>query len=244
MLKRFFFLLVALLLMLPLSAQKMLKRPLVFVPADSVFVLPKGEHNVIMDIMALDHTLCPQPITIEKADKKAFRKNEQGQNSSRSLAKNFLLTGDAHYFESLEESYFRILPLALYDGILPHSERIAAAQEFLNLTGSIIATDNKRDVYVNLFENCTTRVHTSKFRMLLDMISQYPEGQMVKLRIEGLPSGNTPFVLHIRIPQWAATPKFHINGHEIIRPVVSNGYLVIDRAWHNGEEVFFYLDLP
>ena len=61
------------------------------------------------------------------------------------------------------------------------------------------------------------------------------------MRIDGLEESNTPFSLHIRIPEYGAASKYFINGHEIIRPVIENGYLVIDRKWHNGEEVYFIL---
>lgn len=230
------------------SAQPLLKRPLQFVPADSVFILPRGEHNVIMDIMAVAPFAEPKPIVVTKADRKRAKRatldrqlplQEQLYESARML----LLTGQASYAELLDDSYFRIFADVIADDEgYTMADRERAGQHLLNLTGTIIATDYRRDVFINLFENCATRVHTSKFRMLLDMISEYPEGPMVKLRIDGLDQSNTPFALHIRVPKKGAPRAYYINGHEIIRPVIENGYLVIDRKWRNGEEVYFLLN--
>lgn len=243
-------LLFCLMAVLPASAQSLLKRPLQFVPADSVFVLPRGDHNIIMDIMAVAPFIGPKPIEVTADDKRAFK--QQGDDVLQGLsltqrtsqsAKLLLLTGQSRYVEQVESSYFGSLPAALADdGILPRSERIAAAQELLNLTGTIIATDGKRDIYVNFFENCVTRIKTKKVRLLLDMISEYPDGPMVKLRIDGLDEANVRFALHIRVPDKGAPNKYYLDGHEIIRPIVSDGYLVIDRTWRNGEEIYFILN--
>lgn len=243
------FILLFCLISISASAQTLLKRPLQFVSPDSVFVLPRADHNVIMDIMAVAPFASPKTIVATKTERKAAKANggvlpEPSTIFERTErnAKMLLLTADARYAEDLEHSYFTTLPQALADdGIVPISERQAAAQHLLDMTGTIIATDNARSVFINFFENCVTRVHTKKFRLLLDMISQYPDGPMVKLRIDGLEESNTPFALHIRIPEHGAPDKYFVNGHEIIRPVIVNGYIVIDRKWRNGEEVYFVL---
>lgn len=240
------------------SAQTFLKRPLQFVPADSVFVLPRGDQNIIMDIMNVAPFIGPRPIIVTKAERKAAK--QQGEDflaniteSERTYrsAQMLLLTGDGHYAEALNRGYFKTLRQGLKDdGILPAAEREAAAQQLLDLTGTIIATDQRHAVYVNLLENCVARVNTGKVRLLLDIISGYPDEAMVKLRIEGLDtpskanakSNLVPFALHIRLPEGAMPDKFFLNGHEIIRPVIVDGYLVIDRKWRNGEEVYFILN--
>lgn len=238
------------------SAQKVLKRPLQYVPADSVFVLPKGDQNIIMNIMAVAPFATPQPVSVSKADRQAAKRDlALGPDDERVFdrlpvfertiynARMLLLTGHSCYAELLEHAYFKRLPAALVDdGILPHSEREAAAQQLLDLTGTIFATDGRSDVYVNFFENCFARISMKKFRMLLDIVSGYPDSQMVKLRIDGLNAPNSQFALHIRVPEKGAPKKFYINGHEVIRPVYENGYFVIDRKWHNGEEVYFVLE--
>lgn len=236
-------------------AQKLLKRPLQYVPADSVFVLPKGDHNVIMDIMAIAPFASPRPITVTKADRQAAkqelalasgvaRPSDRLSVMERTMyeARMLLLTGDSRYAELPDKAYFTNLPVALQDdGLLPLSERQMAAQQLLDLTGTFLATDGKRDIYVNLFENCVSRVKMKKFRVLLDMISDYPDSPMVKIRIDGLDPSTADFALHIRVPSKGAPTAYYINGHEVIRPVYRDGYFVLDRKWRNGEEVYFLL---
>lgn len=245
----------SLLLGLSAHAQKLLKRPLQYVPADSVFVLPKGDHNVIMDIMAIAPFASPQPIVVTKADRKAAKHDlALGPGDDRPYdhlsvtdrtmydARMLLLTGDSRYATLPEHAYFTSLPAALQDdGILPIAERQTAAQQLLDLTGTFLATDGKRDIYVNIFENCVSRVKMKKFRVLLDMISDYPDSPMVKIRIDGLDPSTADFALHIRVPAEGAPTAYYINGHEVIRPVYRDGYFVLDRRWRNGEEVYFLL---
>lgn len=245
----------SLLLGLSAHAQKLLKRPLQYVPADSVFVLPKGDHNVIMDIMAIAPFASPQPIVVTKADRKAAKHDlALGPGDDRPYdhlsvtertmydARMLLLTGDSRYATLPEHAYFTSLPAALQDdGILPIAERQTAAQQLLDLTGTFLATDGKRDIYVNIFENCVSRVKMKKFRVLLDMISDYPDSPMVKIRIDGLDPSTADFALHIRVPAEGAPTAYFINGHEVIRPVYRDGYFVLDRTWRNGEEVYFLL---
>lgn len=237
------------------DAQTLRKRPLQYVPADSVFVLPRGDRNVIMDVMAVAPFIGPQPITVGKEERKAAKRElaqKQGDDRPQDAlsvydrtahdAQMLLLTGHSSYASLMEYAYFQALPAALKDdGILPASEREAAAQQLLDLTGAIFATDNNRDIYVNYFENCVARIHTSKFRLLMDMISDYPDKPMVKLRIEGLDTPNAQFALHIRVPEMGAPKAFFINGHEVLAPVYRDGYFVLDRKWRNGEEVYFIL---
>lgn len=243
---------------LPADAQRLRKRALQYVLADSVFVLPKDGHNIIMDIMEVAPFIGPRPIVVTKEDRKTAKheldngNKEDLPSASLSLtertahnARMLLLTGHSSYAELMEDAYFNRLPAALDDdGILPLSERTAAAQQLLDLTGTIFATDERGDVYVNFFENCVARIHTKRFRLLLDMISGYPEEPMVKLRIDGLDNPNARFALHIRVPSTGAPKRYFINGHEVIAPVYRDGYFVLDRQWRNGEEVYFILNRP
>lgn len=231
------------------SAQTLLKRPLQYVPADSVFVLPRGDQNIIMDIMAVAPFAEPKPIVVTKESRRAMKQMlksadaEMTFNDRLAAAQQLLLlTGQSSYADYLSHNYFDVLRRAIADdGILPSEVRQESAQQILDLTGCIIATDGRRDVYVNIYENCVCRVHTSKFRMLLDIVSSYPDEPAVKLRIDGLDPNYTRFALHIRVPSNPAPDKFFLDGHEIIRPVIRDGYLVIDREWRNGEEVFFQI---
>ena len=43
------------------SGVKLLRRPLSFVPAEQVLVLPRDQQNIVFDIMAVDQFLAPRP---------------------------------------------------------------------------------------------------------------------------------------------------------------------------------------
>lgn len=232
------------------SGVKLLRRPLSFVPAEQVLVLPRDQQNIVFDIMAVDQFLGPRPTLVTDAERRRLRQwlkrpdaTTVGAVPSVSPQQFFLLTGHAERFDSIEHAYFHVLPGIIRNDSLPLNVRHDAAQRFLDTIGNIYATDGKDNVFVNLFENATANIQLEKFRLTLDIISEYPEGPLVKLRVGGLPDGQIPFTLRLRLQHPdAPLPAFHINGRPIPSPVVEDGFLVISRKWRNNEEIFFYTE--
>lgn len=232
------------------SGVKLLRRPLSFVPAEQVLVLPRDQQNIVFDIMAVDQFLAPRPTLVTDAERRSLRQwlkrpdaTTVGAVPSVSPQQFFLLTGHAERFDSIEHAYFHVLPGIIRNDSLPLNVRYDAAQRFLDTIGNICATDGKDNVFVNLFENATANIQLEKFRLTLDIISEYPEGPLVKLRVGGLPDGQIPFTLRLRLQHPdAPLPTFHINGRPIPSPVVEDGFLVISRKWRNNEEIFFYTE--
>ena len=232
------------------SGVKLLRRPLSFVPAEQVLVLPRDQQNIVFDIMAVDQFLAPRPTLVTDAERRSLKQwlkrpdaTTVGAVPSVSPQQFFLLTGHAERFDSIEHAYFHVLPGIIRNDSLPLNVRHDAAQRFLDTIGTICATDGKDNVFVNLYENATANIQLEKFRLTLDIISEYPEGPLVKLRVGGLPEGQVPFTLRLRLQNpGAALPTFHINGRPIPVPVTEDGYLVICRKWRNNEEVFFYAE--
>lgn len=232
------------------SGVKLLRRPLSFVPAEQVLVLPRDQQNIVFDIMAVDQFLAPRPTLVTDAERRSLKQwlkrpdaTTVGAVPSVSPQQFFLLTGHAERFDSIEHAYFHVLPGIIRNDSLPLNVRHDAAQRFLDTVGNLIATDSKDNIYVNLYENATANIQLEKFTMTLDIISEYPDGPMVKLRVGGLPEGQVPFTLRLRLQNpGAALPTFHINGRPIPVPVTEDGYLVISRKWRNHEEVFFYAE--
>ncbi len=232
------------------SGVKLLRRPLSFVPAEQVLVLPRDQQNIVFDIMAVDQFLAPRPTLVTDAERRSLRQwlkrpdaTTVGAVPSVSPQQFFLLTGHAERFDSIEHTYFHVLPGIIRNDSLPLNVRIDAAQRFLNTVGNIVATDGRDNIYVNLYENATANIPLEKFTMTLDIISEYPNGPMVKLRVGGLPEGQHPLTLRLRLQHpGEASPTFHINGRPIPVPVTEDGYLVISRKWRNHEEVFFYTE--
>ena len=232
------------------SGVKLLRRPLSFVPAEQVLVLPRDQQNIVLDIMAVDQFLAPRPTMVTDAERRSLKQwlkrpdaTTVGAVPSVSPQQFFLLTGHAERFDSIEHAYFHVLPGIIRNDSLPLNVRHDAAQRFLDTIGNIYATDGKDNVFVNIFENATANIQLEKFRLTLDIISDYPEGPLVKLRVGGLPDGQIPFTLRLRLQHPdAPLPAFHINGRPIPSPVVEDGFLVISRKWRNNEEIFFYTE--
>ena len=232
------------------SGVKLLRRPLSFVPAEQVLVLPRDQQNIVFDIMAVDQFLAPRPTLVTDAERRSLRQwlKRSGATAGEaapgvSPQQFFLLTGHAERFDSIEHAYFHVLPGIIRNDSLPLNVRHDAAQRFLDTIGNICATDGKDNVFVNIYENATANIQLEKFRLTLDIISEYPEGPLVKLRVGGLPDGQIPFTLRLRLQHPdAPLPTFHINGRPIPSPVVEDGFLVISRKWRNNEEIFFYTE--
>jgi len=175
--------------------------------------------------------------------------------AATAAGKLMLLTGDGRYMDTAERMLFNLLPaLATDTGDLP--QRHTAAQVLCNLTGMMYATDGE-GAYINFYTNCYARMHVGDVYMSIDQITGMPHDPRVKLRI-GLPHGTHRLKLRLRLPGWAlrqtatagngaATPAgqapmtVYVNGRDEELPV-ENGYIVIDRAWNSGDEVFF--DFP
>lgn len=229
----------------------LLRRPLCFVAAEHVAVLPRDGGNIIMDIMAVDQFLGPRPVTVGEVQRRSLRRWLRQWPTGAAVwhcpdispQQQFLLTGQAVAFDSIDRAYFHTWPEIIRNDSLPMAERRDAGQRFLDAVGNIFATDCRENVYVNLYENCTANISLGKLRLTLDVISEYPDGPMVKVRVGGLPSGQIPLTLRLRLPHSGGPmPTFHINGRPIPSPVVEDGYLVVSRKWRNNEEVFFYAE--
>lgn len=175
--------------------------------------------------------------------------------TANAAGKLLLLTGDGHYMEAAERMLFNLLPaLATDESDLP--QRHVAAQTLMNLAGMMYATDND-GAYINFYTNCYVHMCIGNLNMSIDMITGMPHDARVKLRI-GLPKGTHRLKLRLRLPEWATTQAqpanttsaqpaqqapmtIYVNGRDEELPV-ENGYIVIDRAWNSGDEVFF--DFP
>jgi DUF1680 family protein len=76
---------------------------------------------------------------------------------------------------------------------------------------------------------------TSKQRIKLSMITEYPWQGYIRLRI--VESGNSTWVLSIRIPEWSHDQIVSING-EVLRELrLEKGYLVLERTWQAEDTI-------
>lgn len=170
--------------------------------------------------------------------------------------KLFLQTGDAAYLDVVERVSLNALMDLLAPGELSFEKHVAA-QAMMNTSGMIYATDAV-GLYVNFYINSSTHVKTDSLDFVIDQLTAMPHSGRVKLRIGGMTKGQQPIVLRLRMPFWAygampeqlpfilegtpeKLPTVYVNGREEFYKM-ENGYLVINRLWNTGDEVYF--DFP
>lgn len=63
----------------------------------------------------------------------------------------------------------------------------------------------------------------------LNMMTEYPWQGQIHLRV--VESGNAPWKLSVRIPEWSQNPIVSLNGKTITKPLLEKGYLILERTW-------------
>ena len=75
----------------------------------------------------------------------------------------------------------------------------------------------------------------------LNMMTEYPWQGQIRLRI--VESGNSPWGLSIRIPEWSHDPILSINGKVIRELRHEKGYLVLERIWQAEDIIELELNM-
>jgi len=89
-------------------------------------------------------------------------------------------------------------------------------------------------LYVNQFVPSVGQFQTQKGTSVkLDVQTRYPEEQTVVIRVE--PERPSRFALHVRIPEWCASPSFRVNDQTVT--VTAGSYARLARLWKNGDTV-------
>lgn|GEM_PF-770902 len=186
------------------------------------------------------------------------RESECVAKSVRVAAQLFQSAPQASYIDAAERMLMNYAMRSVMG-----DERGAGAQMMAKLlcdaAGWVYAVDSL-NIYLNLFVNSTARITMGAHPVIIDQMTAVPHSNRVKIRVGGLSGGKIPFTLRIRIPDWVVgrngySQRFsfvekvasdfcvYVNGREEELPV-ENGYLVVQRKWNSGDEVFFDLPLP
>lgn len=220
------------------SADSPLRRPLTFLPAGAILVVDPTPANAVQRIMRVSPYLAPQADSLPAREVRQFRRlaarrPDLSRCSADTLARLFLVTGDARVAAALDSVRLR------RDSLLSAapSDR-AAAQALLNSLGWVAAAEGT-DLYVNLPVDCMINVSTPALHCTVDQI--YETGR-VKYRLAGFPADGSRLRLHLRLPAGVAADDVFLNGRRLLDPRMERGYLVVDRAWRNNEEIYY--DLP
>ncbi len=215
-----------------------LRRPLTFLPAGAILVVDPTPANAVQRIMRVSPYLAPQADSLPAREVRQFRRlaarrPDLSRCTPDTLARLFLVTGDARVAAALDSVRLRrdsLLSAAPADR--------AAAQALLNSLGWVAAAEGT-DLYVNLPVDCMINVSTPALHCTVDQI--YETGR-VKYRLAGFPADGSRLRLHLRLPAGVAADDVFLNGRRLLAPRMERGYLVVDRAWRNNEEIYY--DLP
>ena len=219
-------------------ADSPLRRPLTFLPAGAILVVDPTPANAVQRILRVSPYLAPQVDSLPAREVRQFRRlaarrPDLSRCTPDTLARLFLVTGDARVAAALDSVRLR------RDSLLSAvpSDR-AAAQALLNSLGWVAAAEGT-DLYVNLPVDCMINVSTPALHCTVDQI--YETGR-VKYRLAGFPADGSRLRLHLRLPAGVAADDVFLNGRRLLAPRMERGYLVVDRAWRNNEEIYY--DLP
>ena len=220
------------------SADSPLRRPLTFLPAGAILVVDPTPANAVQRILRVSPYLAPQVDSLPAREVRQFRRlaarrPDLSRCTPDTLARLFLVTGDARVAAALDSVRLR------RDSLLSAapSDR-AAAQALLNSLGWVAAAEGT-DLYVNMPVDCMINVSTPALHCTVDQI--YETGR-VKYRLAGFPADGSRLRLHLRLPAGVAAAEVFLNGRRLLAPRMERGYLVVDRAWRNNEEIYY--DLP
>jgi DUF1680 family protein len=116
---------------------------------------------------------------------------------------------------------------------------------FIPSVAGLLYSKSADTLYVNLYASSEARVPLENSVLEIQMETQYPWSGVVNIRVSS--TKDVPAVLKLRIPYWARnkvlpgnlyayleenanSPIVRING-EAIKPLVKDGYIVLERTW-------------
>ncbi|MEZ0537723.1 glycoside hydrolase family 127 protein [Caldicellulosiruptoraceae bacterium PP1] len=101
--------------------------------------------------------------------------------------------------------------------------------------GKYIYSYSNDTIFVNLYIGSSASLPISNSNIELELISSYPFGNEVKLRLKG--ANNCKFKLMLRIPSWSKDYSIYLNGTPVFAKINENGYIAIEREWNDADEV-------
>ncbi len=93
------------------------------------------------------------------------------------------------------------------------------------------------DVYVNLFISSELNIDN---KFAIEQTTDFPYSDSVKLTVT---KADTKKVVKIRVPKWVSGDiKIKVNGGDI-KPVIDNGYIILDREWSEGDIIEYTMPM-
>lgn len=242
---------------LSLPAQKMLRHALHYVPTDSIAFLTSDKTNLLIYAWTADSTAQMRNPQLSRSEARRLLRDKPGGKARtlpptlspqyypfyiaaqriEKIAATLPWTANAAFADAAES----LLLNEILMGVERKSVQHVCAEAMLQGARMTYMTDGE-GVYVNFFQNCIAHIVSDGLDLTLDQMTDMPFFPRVKLRISGIPP-QTRLKLRLRKPSWQTSPlEVYVNGHETEYDTV-NGYIVIDRQWKSGDEVYTDFDL-
>ena len=99
---------------------------------------------------------------------------------------------------------------------------------------------DREGVYVNLFIPSTLRWGQNGTQISLMQSGSFPLADSITFEITA--SRPVQCAVRLRIPEWAQSPRIHVNGERLSSPVRAGTFAEIHRTWNSGDRI--ELELP
>jgi DUF1680 family protein len=102
--------------------------------------------------------------------------------------------------------------------------------------GQYIYSTSVDTIYTHLYIGGEAQIELNGQSVKLEQETNYPWDGDIKLKLSL--QGTQAFNLALRIPGWCKAFEVYINGEKLTeKPNLVNGYLQLDRAWNNGDQI-------
>lgn len=112
---------------------------------------------------------------------------------------------------------------------------------FLPSVGNYVYATSSDALWVNLYIASETNVEMDGMPVAIKQATNYPWEGKVQFTLN--PDQKKTFTLKLHLPDWCKNYTLTVNGKEC-KPVEEMGYLLVDRAWQQGDEVTFDMAMP
>ena len=112
---------------------------------------------------------------------------------------------------------------------------------FLPSVGNYVYATSSDALWVNLYIASETNVKIDGMPLAIKQATNYPWEGKVQFTLN--PDQKKTFTLKLHLPDWCKNYTLSVNGKEC-KPAEEMGYLLINRAWQQGDEVTFDMAMP
>jgi DUF1680 family protein len=105
-----------------------------------------------------------------------------------------------------------------------------------------LSTQDARGIQIHHFASADIECDLAKKQHVkLNLTTEYPWEGHIKLRI--VESGNSPWTLSIRMPEWSQNPILSVNGNIMKDLRREKGYLILERKWQAEDVIELELEM-